>query len=331
MHEEQAFLDQLMGDPSDDVTRLVYADWLEERGEVRGTYLRAEQQLAALSEDDPRFAALEREVAEQSRALDGNWLAIAGKSWDVWLVRSHPYLKLPLIAAIRRATACGLREGKDLIDAAPGPVVRACDRAQAETVRSSLLACRLHDPREPLPHVVVSIRPCPIPDLVTPASRSLSFDVMLLGARPGREAALRGTLRQLFSWHDEFANHALASSPPSHLQRYSLEADARAAAALLEESAEVEVRRFERLAIPRLALGRGDYDVWLTAFAAEHRASIIRAYREATGVGLAQAMKWAEQPPPLLVVKEVNRAAIEQLRGLFAGIGTLQVRTKPAL
>lgn len=38
--EEQPFLDEIRANPDDDAARLVYADWLEERGDVRAEYLR---------------------------------------------------------------------------------------------------------------------------------------------------------------------------------------------------------------------------------------------------------------------------------------------------
>lgn len=40
--EEQPFLDEIRANPDDDAARLVYADWLEERGDVRAEYLRVE-------------------------------------------------------------------------------------------------------------------------------------------------------------------------------------------------------------------------------------------------------------------------------------------------
>lgn len=47
MHpNEQPFLDEIRANPNDDAARQVYADWLEERGDVRGEYLRLECQLS---------------------------------------------------------------------------------------------------------------------------------------------------------------------------------------------------------------------------------------------------------------------------------------------
>ncbi|HYT94003.1 MAG TPA: TIGR02996 domain-containing protein [Gemmataceae bacterium] len=41
MDEDAAFVAAVVADPSDNTLRLIYADWLEERGDPRGEYLRA--------------------------------------------------------------------------------------------------------------------------------------------------------------------------------------------------------------------------------------------------------------------------------------------------
>jgi uncharacterized protein (TIGR02996 family) len=46
MNDEAAFLAAIHTAPEDDNLRLVYADWLEERGDLRGEYLRLEHQFA---------------------------------------------------------------------------------------------------------------------------------------------------------------------------------------------------------------------------------------------------------------------------------------------
>jgi uncharacterized protein (TIGR02996 family) len=42
MDTEDAFIQAVLASPEDEATRLVYADWLEERGDLRAAYLRAE-------------------------------------------------------------------------------------------------------------------------------------------------------------------------------------------------------------------------------------------------------------------------------------------------
>ena len=42
MTDDEAFVRMVVDSPGDDLPRLVYADWLQERGDPRGDYLRAE-------------------------------------------------------------------------------------------------------------------------------------------------------------------------------------------------------------------------------------------------------------------------------------------------
>jgi uncharacterized protein (TIGR02996 family) len=44
--EDEAFIRTIVDSPGDDLPRLVYADWLDERGDERGDYLRAEVEWA---------------------------------------------------------------------------------------------------------------------------------------------------------------------------------------------------------------------------------------------------------------------------------------------
>lgn len=47
MTEHEAFLDAIIADPADDTPRLMYADWLEERGNAeRAEFIRVQIQLA---------------------------------------------------------------------------------------------------------------------------------------------------------------------------------------------------------------------------------------------------------------------------------------------
>lgn len=49
MNEEESLIQGILASPNNDDLRLIYADWLEERGDPRGEFLRLEAELAALS------------------------------------------------------------------------------------------------------------------------------------------------------------------------------------------------------------------------------------------------------------------------------------------
>jgi uncharacterized protein (TIGR02996 family) len=71
MGDDDALLAAVAASPNDDAPRLVYADWLDERGDQRGEFLRLEVRLAAgcgASGDRDRLNAV-------ARQLDVRWVA----------------------------------------------------------------------------------------------------------------------------------------------------------------------------------------------------------------------------------------------------------------
>jgi uncharacterized protein (TIGR02996 family) len=59
MSEDEAFIRAIVGNPGDDTPRLVYADWLDERDDPRGPYLRAERESVGDAKHRERIAALD--------------------------------------------------------------------------------------------------------------------------------------------------------------------------------------------------------------------------------------------------------------------------------
>jgi uncharacterized protein (TIGR02996 family) len=53
MTQEDAFLKAILEDPNDDTPRLVYADWLEERGESHARTIRDYRELFRLLASSP--------------------------------------------------------------------------------------------------------------------------------------------------------------------------------------------------------------------------------------------------------------------------------------
>jgi uncharacterized protein (TIGR02996 family) len=71
--DEMAFIRAIAADPDDEATRLVYADWLEERGDPRAEFLRVESALAGLRDDDPRYPGLWGRCEELGSGRDLWW------------------------------------------------------------------------------------------------------------------------------------------------------------------------------------------------------------------------------------------------------------------
>jgi uncharacterized protein (TIGR02996 family) len=76
MGDEEAFIRQILANPSDDSLRLVYADWLEERGDVRGELLRIQTELARMPSKDKRGASLRKRRKALQSSIDPEWLAL---------------------------------------------------------------------------------------------------------------------------------------------------------------------------------------------------------------------------------------------------------------
>jgi uncharacterized protein (TIGR02996 family) len=86
---EDAFLADIVEHPGDDAPRLIYADWLEERGDpaslARAEFIRVQCALAGLADDDPRRWPLEWREQELLRAYGDAWggpmVGLAG-AWE---------------------------------------------------------------------------------------------------------------------------------------------------------------------------------------------------------------------------------------------------------
>ena len=80
MIEDEPFLRAILANPDDRVSRLVYADWLDERADPRAEFLRIEARLAELPRDDMTYPELrqpDRRLQLQS-VLPRWWLVAIG-------------------------------------------------------------------------------------------------------------------------------------------------------------------------------------------------------------------------------------------------------------
>lgn len=90
MSRRDAQLQALVAQQPDDADAiLVYADWLEEQGDVpRSTFLRMQQQLRAMKVSHPKLLLNGRALFELGKTLPPDWVAavtspkLAGTAWD---------------------------------------------------------------------------------------------------------------------------------------------------------------------------------------------------------------------------------------------------------
>src|SRR5438132_1713488 len=76
MHDEAGFLAAIGANPRDDVSRLVYADWLDERGDDRGQLVRLHLALLTLAPDHPHRVAGEQEYSLIRKHCEAEWFAV---------------------------------------------------------------------------------------------------------------------------------------------------------------------------------------------------------------------------------------------------------------
>ncbi|MCI0700666.1 MAG: TIGR02996 domain-containing protein, partial [Planctomycetia bacterium] len=78
MSEDEPFLRAILVEPDDRVSRLVYADWLDERADPKAEFIRIEARLTELPPDHEESAVLRRRRRELQAQLPAWWLAILG-------------------------------------------------------------------------------------------------------------------------------------------------------------------------------------------------------------------------------------------------------------
>jgi uncharacterized protein (TIGR02996 family) len=74
MDNDEAFLRAIADNSADDTPRLVYADWLEERGDPRAAFLRVQHALTGQTPDACRYRGLCEQELELVRQLDPAWI-----------------------------------------------------------------------------------------------------------------------------------------------------------------------------------------------------------------------------------------------------------------
>lgn len=128
---ETALLAAVQADPDDANARDIYADWLEQRGDPRGEYLRLEVQRRHLP----------GRLAELALHIDPAWIRAIGGRFQLAFVESGPN-KINTIKAVREVTGLGLRECVELVDGAsadkPAVLFEELDLARARAIIAKL-------------------------------------------------------------------------------------------------------------------------------------------------------------------------------------------------
>lgn len=89
--DEQGFLNAIRANPADDTARLVYADWLDERGDMRANLLRRECELIRLW----------AEVISLRQSVDEEWRTAVRPLARVVLHRYDPGRRIDIVKLAR--------------------------------------------------------------------------------------------------------------------------------------------------------------------------------------------------------------------------------------
>lgn len=332
MSQEEAFLKQLCSHPEDDDTRLIYADWLEDHDDIRGQYLRLEHRLADLPEDHPGEPTLERELIQLRKRLSLEWVRMAGKQYDVWLVRYRPDLKIACIKVIRELNGMGLKEAKDVSESLPAVVLKGVSRDVAEDARRRFqdysaswmgwssdlpagpaITVRLRTTGSPKPGTYAA----PLPTTLGP------FTLRLVNYEPRQKIAVIRAIREITNC-GLAEGKALSEQPlPVALGTFQTNEGAQGAAQHFHDIAQVEV-------VGDSDAPPGAFMLVLRGYAPDKKIAVIKQVREITGMGLAEAKMLVEQQLPAPIRVGISWSQARELEQRFGTDAAVVIREMPA-
>jgi uncharacterized protein (TIGR02996 family) len=119
MDGDEGFVAAIRANPQEDALRLIYADWLAERGDSRAAYLRLQVTIAARLQAGENYEELRSDYLRLAEAIPLEWREQVGKTFDVVLESFPPGNKIYAIGAVSSLLKLPLRQAKNLVEAAP--------------------------------------------------------------------------------------------------------------------------------------------------------------------------------------------------------------------
>jgi uncharacterized protein (TIGR02996 family) len=135
--EEAALISTIREHPGDPTPRLVYADWLEERGDPRAEYLRLVVELAV---ESPHRRVVERRaerLQELARTIDRDWRERVSVLYRVTLEWVDPNGGDELIRLLQLRFDLAWGRARDLTSEVPSRLVSGLLREEAEEMKAS--------------------------------------------------------------------------------------------------------------------------------------------------------------------------------------------------
>jgi uncharacterized protein (TIGR02996 family) len=142
MSSEAAFLSEIRERPEDDAPRLVFADWLDDRGEPeRAEFVRCQVRLEALPEWDPDRFGLEERALDLLAEHRPRWTAHLPK----WARAEELSFRRGMLESARLSPATFLRHGERLAQLIPLSRVRLDDCVRPDELARLVSAVRLSE------------------------------------------------------------------------------------------------------------------------------------------------------------------------------------------
>jgi uncharacterized protein (TIGR02996 family) len=138
MRDEEGFLQAIAAAPADDLPRLVYADWLDDRSDPRATYLRLAIQAANQVRYGLPLEDLRSALRDTCAAAPADWRRQVGPWLDVVLEGVHQDCKIGVIKVLRNLVCSTLGEARALVELAPSVVRGRLLLDEAENLREQL-------------------------------------------------------------------------------------------------------------------------------------------------------------------------------------------------
>jgi uncharacterized protein (TIGR02996 family) len=126
--DEAAFLAAIRAAPGDPTPRLIYADWLDDRGDPRAEFVRLQHQLAE---------ALDR-LQRLRSALDREWVQAVEVRRDVVVHGFDPRRRPAVLKLVRLHSGLGLEQARELLARLPAAVFPDLPLERAERLRQEL-------------------------------------------------------------------------------------------------------------------------------------------------------------------------------------------------
>jgi uncharacterized protein (TIGR02996 family) len=138
--EEADFVAAIRERPGDDARRLIFADWLEERGDRRAEYLRFAVEIASRCRQGQNADELVSRLRGLAQGIDEEWREAVGVRYDVVLESFLVEMKICTIRNLRMLTGLTLKPAKDAVESAPTVVRASVTRENAEVAKEVLEA-----------------------------------------------------------------------------------------------------------------------------------------------------------------------------------------------